>query len=65
MREANLKPCPFCGAKLYRWCGKYVHPDNDCVIFAICDGLNGAKDYRDWNKREIQAEHALVNETSS
>ncbi len=52
--SANLKPCPFCGAKLYRWCGKYVHPDNDCVIFAMCDGLNGAKDYRDWNNRESE-----------
>ena len=51
MREAKLKPCPFCGAKLYRWCGRYVHPDNDCVIFAVCDGLNGVKDYHDWNER--------------
>lgn len=51
MKDAKLKPCPFCGAKLFRWNGRYVHPDNGCVIFAVGDGLNGAKDYQDWNKR--------------
>lgn len=51
MKEAKLKPCPFCGAKLFRWSGKYTHPDNECVIFAVGDGLNGTKDYQDWNKR--------------
>lgn len=55
MKEAKLLPCPFCGAKLYRWrtfgSNNYVHPDNKCVIFAIMDGLHGAKDYKEWNTR--------------
>lgn len=65
MKEAKLKSCPFCGAKLYRWCGKYIHPDNNCVIFAICDGLNGSKDYKDWNKRitEGSGEYEQLSET--
>lgn len=54
-RKAELLPCPFCGAELYRWRtfggASYWHPDNGCVIFAVAEGLDGAKDYKDWNRR--------------
>lgn len=58
-KQRDLKPCPFCGAKLVRrmgdaehnWRCYYEHPDNQCVIFGIFDGYQGIEEYRAWNKR--------------
>ena len=58
--EPELKPCPFCGARLERremnkrYCRyenevSYIHPDNGCVILKW--RISTPEEFRQWNER--------------
>ena len=62
--SVELKPCPFCGKMLERKHVRktksrngydyYMHPDNECILADVDDGLPFTvfdDDVDDWNRR--------------